>query len=54
MKKYEVIKISEMWSTDNLRKKVENLLNLKTSEGYEIVAVAFGVNLWYQALFFFI
>jgi len=47
MKKYEVIKISEMWSTNNLRKNVENLQNLKTSEGYEIVAVSFGMNLWY-------
>ena len=48
MKKYEIIKISEMWSTNSLRKKVETLLNNKSNDGYEIVTVAFGVNLWWM------
>ncbi len=47
MKNYEVIKMSEMWSTENLRKKVEALINKKSKEGYEIVTVAFGIDLWY-------
>ena len=48
MKKYEIIKISEMWSTEKLRKKVESLINEKSKEGFEIVTVAFGVNLWWM------
>ncbi len=36
-----------MWSTENLRKKVELLINQKSKEGYEIVTVSFGMNLWY-------
>lgn len=48
MKKFEIIKISEMWSTEKLRKKVERLINEKSKEGYEIVTVAFGVNLWWM------
>jgi len=47
MKNYEIIKISEMWSTENLRKKVNLLINQKSKEGYEIVTVSFGMNLWY-------
>ena len=47
MKNYEIIKISEMWSTENLRKKVSLLINQKSKEGYEIVTVSFGMNLWY-------
>ncbi len=47
MKNHKIIKISEMWSTENLRKKVELLINQKSKEGYEIVTVSFGMNLWY-------
>ena len=46
MKKYEIIKISEMWSTNALKNKVETLINKKSNEGYEIVTVSFGVNFW--------
>ena len=46
MKNYSIIKLSTMWSTDGLKNDVENLLNEKTTQGYEIVSVAFGVNLW--------
>ncbi len=40
MKKYEIIKISEMWSTNTLRKNVESLINKKSNDGYEIITVA--------------
>lgn len=48
MKKYEIIKISEMWSTNTLRRNVEILINKKSNDGYEIITVAFGVNLWWM------
>ncbi|MEM1326253.1 MAG: hypothetical protein AAGI23_09885 [Bacteroidota bacterium] len=48
MKKYSIIKLSTSWSTDKLKRDVEELLEEKDSEGYEIVSVAFGVNLWYM------
>ncbi len=44
---YSVISESSMWSTDTLKQKVERLLNEKTRDGYEIVSVAFGVNMWW-------
>lgn len=48
MKKYEIVKISDMWSTNNLRLKTEALVNEKSNEGYEIISVAFGVNVWWM------
>ena len=48
MKNYTLIKLSTCWSTDTLRADVENLINLKAREGYEIVTVAFGVNMWWM------
>jgi len=48
MKNYSIIKLSTMWSTENLKRDVENLLNEKTVQGYEITSVAFGVNLWWM------
>jgi hypothetical protein len=47
MKTYRVIKLSTMWSTTTLTREVEQLLNEKTRDGYEIVTVAFGVNMWW-------
>lgn len=44
---YSVISESSMWSTDTLKQKVERILNEKTRDGYEIVSVAFGVNIWW-------
>lgn len=46
MKKYRIIKISSMWSTDKLAREVEQELNMRAGDGYEIVTVAFGVNMW--------
>ncbi len=48
MKKYSIIKLSTMWSTNGLKNDVERLLNQKNAQGYEIVSVAFGVNLWWM------
>jgi translation elongation factor EF-1beta len=45
---YTILKESTMWSTDSLKKKVEEILNEKTKEGYEVVTVAFGLNLWWM------
>lgn len=48
MKNYSIIKLSTMWSTDRLRNDVERILNEKASQGFEIVSVAFGVNVWWM------
>ena len=44
---YSVISESSMWTTHTLKQKVERILNEKTRDGYEIVSVAFGVNMWW-------
>jgi hypothetical protein len=36
-----------MWSTSTLTNKVEKELYKKSEEGWEIISVAFGVNLWW-------
>lgn len=36
-----------MWSTAKLKSRVELVLNEKTQEGYEIVSVAFGLNVFW-------
>ena len=45
---YTIIKQSTMWSTNSLKSKVEEILNEKTKEGYEVVTVAFGLNMWWM------
>jgi hypothetical protein len=47
MKTYSVISESSMWSTAKLKRKVEIILNEKTKDGYEVVSVAFGLNIWW-------
>lgn len=47
MKTYKVIKLSTAWSTSILTERVEKLLNEKEKDGYQIISVAFGVNLWW-------
>ncbi len=47
MKTYKIIKHSSMWSTTNLMRKVEKTLEHMTDQGWEIVTVSFGMNLWY-------
>lgn len=48
MMTYSIIKESTMWSTDSLKQKVEKILNEKTKDGYEVVTVAFGLNMWWM------
>jgi len=48
MKTYKIIKLSATWSTSTLTEKVERILNQKSREGYEIVSVSFGVNMWWM------
>ena len=43
-----------MWSTKGLKNDVERLLKEKTTEGSEVVSVAFGVNLWWMPTAFVI
>lgn len=47
MKTYLVLSESSMWSTKKLKQNVEKLLNEKTKEGWEVVSVAFGINIWW-------
>jgi hypothetical protein len=46
MKEHSIIKLSTMWSSESLRRKTEDLVNDVALDGYEIVSVAFGVNVW--------
>ena len=48
MKYYSIVKLSTMWSSDTLKNDVEELINDKAKDGYEIVTVAFGVNMWWM------
>ena len=48
MKYYSIIKLSTMWSSETLKNDVEDLINEKGNAGYEIVTVAFGVNMWWM------
>lgn len=47
MKKYKVFKISNMWSTSRLTKNVEGELKKLSYDGYEIISVSFGLNIWW-------
>ena len=47
MKQFRVFKISNSWSTARLIKDVENELKQITNEGYDIISVSFGVNIWW-------
>lgn len=46
MKQYTIISKTEYWSTNKLKRSVETLLNKKQAEGYEVVSVSFGMNVW--------
>ncbi|MDH7446319.1 DUF4177 domain-containing protein [Aquimarina sp. 2201CG14-23] len=45
-KEFRVIKISDNWSIEKLRKKVEDTLNKSSSEGWEIVDISYMANLY--------
>jgi hypothetical protein len=44
MKDYTVIKLDSWWSSDQLRKEAESLINEKARQGYEIVSVSFDCS----------
>ena len=46
MKQFRVFKISNMWSTSRLTRDVEIQLKKLTDQGYEIISVSFGFNIW--------
>lgn len=37
-----------MWSTHSLKSRVEDFLNKASANGNRIVAVSFGVNMWWM------
>ena len=39
--------VSEYWSTDSLTKNIEIKLNSLSQEGYEIISVSVGINMWW-------
>ena len=41
-KEFKVLKLSNIWSTEKLRKEVQETLNKVSNDGYEVVSVAFG------------
>ncbi len=41
-KTFRVLKLSNVWSTEKLRKEVEDTLNRVSKDGWEVVSVAFG------------
>ncbi|WP_313376390.1 hypothetical protein [Chishuiella sp.] len=47
MKKFKVINVTEYWSTTKLSRKIEAKLNTLSLDGYEIVSVSVGMNMWY-------
>lgn len=44
---YQIIKITNMWSTDRLRQQAEETVNARVRQGWEVVSVSFGLNLWW-------
>ncbi|RNL90782.1 hypothetical protein ED312_06330 [Sinomicrobium pectinilyticum] len=48
MKSYTIITMSTMWSTQKLKNDVERFINEKSSQGYHIVTVSFGLNIWWM------
>lgn len=46
MKKIEIIRVSDWWSTNSLIKKAEDIANQKIQQGYEIVNISFGFSVW--------
>ena len=52
MTTYRVFTVSSMWSTAKLTKEVEKELMRLTQEGYEIVSISFGFNVWMVATAF--
>ncbi len=43
-KQYKVIKVSENWSIEKLRKKIEDTLNKSSSEGWNLIDISYVAN----------
>lgn len=43
-KEFKVIRVSDNWSTEKLRKKVEDTLNKFSKDGWEIVSISYLAN----------
>jgi hypothetical protein len=44
MKNFEIIRVSDWWSTNSLMEKAKNVANQKSREGYTIVSISFGIS----------
>ncbi|WP_158447836.1 hypothetical protein [Aquimarina longa] len=45
-KQFKVIKVSNTWSIEKLRKKVEDTLNKSSEEGWEVIDISYLANLY--------
>lgn len=52
MKNYQVLTVSDAWSTKKLSEIAEQVMNEKVAEGYEIKFVTFGYNSWMKPTLF--
>ncbi len=52
MKEYQIIRVSNFWSTKTLREETQALINQKSAEGWEVVSVSFGVTIWLVLSFY--
>lgn len=51
-KQYKVVRISENWSSEKLREKIENAMNKFSKEGWEIVDISFLANTYMAMITF--
>jgi hypothetical protein len=47
---YSIIQVSTFWTSDSLIEKVEETLNEKAKEGYEVVTVSFERSRYWRIL----
>ena len=47
---YSIIQVSTFWTSDSLIEKVEETLNKKAKEGYEVVTVSFERSRYWRIL----
>ncbi|GAB3721929.1 DUF4177 domain-containing protein [Spirosoma lituiforme] len=52
MKEYQILRVSNFWSTKTLREDAQKLINEKSAEGWEVVSVSFGVTVWLVLSFY--
>lgn len=47
MEQFKIITLSNVWSSKNLTRKVEQELKTLSAGGYEIISVNFSFNYWW-------